>query len=183
MTPLTNPAVNELAVVQTTLDLFAEFLGRYFDGAKHDVGGHAQVQFPKPELLFQQSPITQPSDKINASPAQSTDTLAITMVWNDPSRKWIGWETEDGTRQQIVQSAVSFNFWVRAAGTNYRRQGKVTADLLHGLLGNAAEARLLGQKGILRVRPQEPRAVQDDGFSLALVVVRAQLRYPILSQV
>lgn len=180
MTALANPAVSELAVVKSALDLMAEFLGRYFDGTKHDVGGNSQVQFTAPQLLFQQSPIAQASDALAAG-APSLDTLAITMVWNDPSKKWKAWETVDGVTQEIVQSQVSWNFWVRAAGSNYRAQGKLTADLLYGLLGNSAETRVLGQAGILRVRSAEPRAVQDDDFSLSLVVVRAQLRYPVLS--
>lgn len=178
MSPLQKPAVNELAVVTSTLDLWCEFLGLYFNGQPHAVGANDPVIFPKAELLFQQSPITQPSEKTN-----NLDTLSIGLVWNDPTKKWVAWETVDNVTQQIAQSLVSINFWVRAAGSQAKAQGKLAADRLHGLFNNAAETRLLGRKGILRVSAMEPRIVSSDVFTLYLVIARMQLRYPILSQV
>ena len=179
MTPLAKPAVNELAVCGSTLDLFCEFLTRYFDGQPLAVGANAPVAFPKAELLFQQAPVTQPSDK---AAGQSLDTLAVTLVWNDPTRRWKAFENIGGQRQEVVQAQVSFNFWVRATGTNARAQGKLAADRLHGLLDNAGETRALGQKGVLRVRAAEPRVVANGDFVLYLVTVAAQLRYAVRSQ-
>jgi hypothetical protein len=179
MTSLTKPEVSELAVVTTALDLWCEFLGGYFDGAAHAVGANDPVDFPKAELLFQQAPVTQPSElPANAS----LDTLSVALVWNEPTKKWIAWETVAGQRQQVAQTLVTVNFWVRAAGSQARARGKLAADRLHGLLNNSGETRALGQKGILRVRAGEPRAVASGDFTLYLVVAAMQLRYPIRSQ-
>lgn len=179
MTTLTKPAVSELAVCGSTLDLFCEFLTGYFDGAAHAVGANVPVIFPKAELLFQQAPITQPSDK---APGAVRDTLAITLVWNDPVKKWRAWETVDNERQEIMQAAASFNFWIRATGTNAKAQGKLAADRLAALLDNSGATRALGQQGILRVRAGEPRAVASGEFTLYLLTATAQLRYAIKSQ-
>jgi hypothetical protein len=179
MTSLTKPEVSELAVVGGTLDLFCEFLTGYFDGEEHAVGANEPVVFPEAELLFQQSPVTQPSDKAAGA---GLDTLAITMVWNDPTRKWRAFENVGGARQEIVQAQASFNFWVRATGQNARAQGKLAADRLNALLNNSGETRALGQKGILRVRAGEPRNVASGDFTLYLVTATAQLRYAVYSQ-
>lgn len=178
MTPLSKPAVNELAVVGATLDLWAEFLGQYFDGGNHVVGANTAVKFPKPELLFQQAPITQPSEK----DADKRDTLAIALVWSDAGRKNLAWETYGGVRQQVATSRPVFNFWVRATGSNARAQGKLAADRLHGLLGNCAETRALAQKGIHRVRVTEPTIVESGDYVLYRVIATAQLRYAVKSQ-
>ena len=175
--PLNSPAVNELAVVTGTLNLLCEWLARYFDGNDHAVGGNDPVLFPKPELLFQLAPVTQPSDA-----GALADTLALSLVWNDPTRRWTAWETVDNTRQEVVQSNPSFNFWVRATGTNAGARAKLTADRLRAVLDNSAETRVLGQKGILRVRAREPRVIQSGDYALYHVLATVQLRYFKLSQ-
>lgn len=179
--PLTKDAVNEMQVETSTVALVQEFLARYFDGAAHDVGLNAAVAFTRPELLFQQSGVTQPSDKKPAG----IDSLAITFAWSEPGRKWMGWENDGGNgRQQVVQSVVNWNFWVRATGgKNARKNAKLTGDRLYALLNNTAETHLLGQKGIRRVRPQEPRAVQDGDYTVRLITCSAQLRYLVRSQI
>ncbi|MGA3265480.1 MAG: hypothetical protein ABSE16_01505 [Verrucomicrobiota bacterium] len=185
MTPLTNPAVSAMALEKTTLALMQEFLANYFDGQPHDVGANEDVPFPLVELKFQQSAVTQPLD---AGPG-----VSITMVWNEGSgnRKfWTPWTppATGGTPgppelQETAFTRVSWNFWVRANGTNAKANARAAADALSGLLGNVGETRALAQKGIHRVRSNAPRAVADSAYSLRLVTATAMLRYPILSQV
>lgn len=182
-TPLNKPSVDANLVETTVMDLWEEFLSRYFDAGAHAIGATAAAVFPKAELNFQQSAASQPLDKAPAS------GVAITLVWNEGGgRAWRVWEPipqgepNAGQRQEIVFQKVSWNFWVRATGANARRNGKTAADRLFGVLGNSAETRVLAQAGIQRVRPQPPRAVQDGDYSLRLVCVAATLRYPVLSQ-
>lgn len=175
MTPLTQPAVNANALETTVMALWQEFLRHYFDGNPHAVGATEPILFPKVELAFQQSALPQPLDAASG--------LAITLVWSEANpRRWKGWESVNGTRQEMLYQQVSWNFWVRASGSNARAQGKLVADRLCGLLLNAAETRALAQKGIKRLKPLPPRAVQESAYTLRLLVVGATLRFPILSQ-
>jgi hypothetical protein len=187
MTPLTKDAVSAMSVQGNTLALIAEWLAQYFDGETHDVGLLAAVKFTKAELKFNQSAVSQPL----AVPEAGAPGIAITVVWSEGSSRKKYWETiTDGTRspavrdrQEIVFDRVTWNFWVRANGTNARQQCKLTADLLAGLLGNSAETKSLAQKGVHRLRPSDPRVIQDTDYSLQLVTCGATLRFSILSQV
>ena len=173
MNPLTKPKVDANALETSVLALWQEFLARYFDGRPHAIGATAGVPFPKAELNFQQSAVTQPQ----------ADQPAITLVWNEGGAKpWKGWETVGGTRQELMFQPVSWNFWVRANGTNAKRAGKEAAERLAGLLGNSAETRALAQAGITRLKASVPRAVQETDYTLRLVTATATLRYPIKSQ-
>jgi len=175
MTPLTKPAVDANALETTVLNLWCEFLTRYFDGQPHDIGATKAVTFPKVELQFQQSTVSQPLDQASG--------VAITMVWSEGDRhRWTAWWPSAGTRQEICYERVAWNFWVRSSGGNARANGRLASDRLSGLLGNRAETHALGQKGICRLKPATPRAIQDTDYVLRLVTVAATLRYPILSQ-
>jgi len=187
MTPLTNNAVNANALETSMMKLMQEFLSRYFDGGKHDLGATPQVQFPAAQLLFQQSAVTQP--------LAAAGGLAITLVSSEGHRrKWTAWESlrtannPNGpnlgvaTRQEICYEAVAWNFWVRANGTNGRALCKSGSDGLFGLLSNKAETHALGAKGICRLRVHAPRVIQETEYVLRLVSLGATLRYPILSQ-
>jgi hypothetical protein len=185
MTPLTKPEVDANALETSVLNLWYEFLTRYFDGQAHDVGAVAALAFPKAELHFQQSAVSQPLDKAPAS------GVAITMVWSEGDRrKWTAWSWQTANqllppirqRQEICYERVAWNFWVRATGSNRRANGKLASDRLFGLLGNRAETHALGQKGICRLKAAAPRAIQDTDYVLRLVTVAATLRYPIFSQ-
>jgi hypothetical protein len=184
VTPLTKPAVDANALETTVLNLWYEFLTRYFDGQPHAIGATPEVEFPKVELQFQQSAVSQPLDQAPAS------GVAITMVWSEGDRRrWTAWEflrtsnNPNGERQEICYERVAWNFWVRASGSNGRANGKLASDRLFGLLGNRAETHALGQKGICRIKAAAPRAIQDTDYVLRLVTVTATLRYPILSQI
>ena len=177
-----------MSVQGNTLALIAEWLAQYFDGETHDVGLLAAVKFTKAELKFQQSAVTQPLDGGGGAAATG---IAITVVWSEGGSRKKYWETiTDGTaesrsagsRQEIVFDRVTWNFWVRANGTNARQQCKLTADLLAGLLGNSAETKSLAQKGVHRLRPSDPRVIQDTDYSLQLVTCGATLRFVIKSQ-
>lgn len=178
MTPLTKPPVDANALETTVLNLWCEFLTRYFDGQPHAIGATPEVEFPKVELQFQQSAVSQPLDQ---SPASG---VAITMVWSEGDRRrWTSWWPSARTMQEICYERVAWNFWVRASGSNGRANGKLASDRLFGLLGNHAETHALGQKGICRLKAAAPRAIQDTDYVLRLVTVAATLRYPILSQI
>jgi hypothetical protein len=188
MTTLQKPSVSAMSVQGNTLALIAEWLAQYFDGETHDVGLLAAVKFTKAELKFQQSAVTQPLDGGGGAAATG---IAITVVWSEGGSRKKYWETiTDGTaesrsagsRQEIVFDRVTWNFWVRANGTNARQQCKLTADLLAGLLGNSAETKSLAQKGVHRLRPSDPRVIQDTDYSLQLVTCGATLRFVIKSQ-
>jgi hypothetical protein len=185
MTPLINNAVSANALETSVMKLWQEFLARYFDGGKHDVGATPLVQFPLAELLFQQSAAGQP--------LAASGGLAITLVSSEVTRrKWVAWEnyssgltsglTSAATRQEICYEAVAWNFWVRANGTNGRALCKSGSDGLFGLLSNKGETHALGQKGICRLKVHAPRVIQETDYVLRLVSLGATLRYPILSQ-
>jgi hypothetical protein len=85
MAPLTNNAVDANALESSVMKLWQEFLARYFDGGKHDVGAVPLVQFPAAELLFQQSAVSQP--------LAAAGGLAITLVASEGARrKWTAFE-------------------------------------------------------------------------------------------
>ena len=190
MTPLNSGPVNANALETSVMKLMQEFLARYFDGGKHDLGATPQVQFPAAQLLFQQSAATQP-----LAEAGGAGGLAITLVSSEGHRrKWTAWESlrtannPNGpnlgvaTRQEICYEAVAWNFWVRANGTNSRALCKRGSDGLFGLLSNKAETHALGAKGICRLKVHAPRVIQETEYVLRLVSLGATLRYPILSQ-
>lgn len=172
--PLTNPAVDANALETSVMKLWQEFLAQYFDGGQHNVGAVGNVQFPQVELHFQQSAVTQP-----------LDGTAITLVWSGPCGRppWTGWEVVGGSRQEMRYELVAWNFWVRASGTNARAACKLAADRLAGLLGNRAETHALGAKGVSRLKPSAPRAIQETDYVLRLVTCVGTLRYPVMSQV
>ena len=175
MTPLINNAVSANALETSVMKLWQEFLARYFDGGKHDVGATPLVQFPLAELLFQQSAAGQP--------LAAAGGLAITLVSSEVARrKWTAWELVNGARQEICYEAVAWNFWVRANGTNGRALCKCGSDGLFGLLSNKGETHALGQKGITRLKVHATRVIQETDYVLRLVSLGATLRYPILSQ-
>lgn len=179
---LTSPAVNEMGVESSFMTCLHEFLAAYFNGQAHTIGAQAEaVVFPVVELKFQQSAVAQPLGSKPAAPA--TPGSAITAVWNEDSRRHLHWEQVNGQRQQMVTEHVSWNFWVRATGTNARDHAMRVGDLLRALLGNAAETRALGACGILHVRPGASRAVADADYVVRLMTCTATLRYPVLSQV
>src|SRR5690242_11560354 len=90
-----------------------EWLGTFFDGASHPVGGTAEL-FPRADLKFDQALLPQPlnpSRTVPAAPAQ----VSIQLVWGrrpgQERREWSGRGT-----QQIIHKKVRWNFWVRAEG-------------------------------------------------------------------
>lgn len=174
------------------MDLWAEWLGQYFDGNNHAVGATAAVAFPKAQLAFQQSAVlAQAQEGAGATPGPLSG-LAITLVWSEGGAKpRLGFDLLDGpapggapARQEMAYAPVHWNFWVRASGTSARKLGKQGSDALYAVLANKAETRSLAQAGIMKVRPLPPRAVQDADYgAVRLVCVSAELRYPVLSQV
>jgi len=188
--PLENGPVDANALETSVMKLWQEFLARYFDGGQHNVGAVANVQFPQVELHFQQSAVTQPlaESNLGLEPNLGVATAAITLVWSESMRKWTAWESlPDGPsswqRQEMCYERVAWNFWVRASGMNARAACKLAADRLAGLLGNKAETHALGAKGVSRLKPSAPRAIQETDYVLRLVTCVGTLRYPVLSQV
>jgi hypothetical protein len=185
MTPLNNGPVDANALETSVMKLWQEFLARYFDGGTHNVGAAQNVQFPAAELHFQQSAVSQP---LAAGPNLGLATPAITLVWTGARHRWTAWEVLPegpyaGTRQEICYERVAWNFWVRASGANMRTTCKLAADRLAGLLGNRGETHALGAKGVCRLKPSAPVAIQETDYVLRLVTCAGTLRYPILSQV
>ena len=182
MTPLTNNAVDANALESSVLKLWQEFLARYFDGGAHDVGAVMAKPFPKAELHFQQSAVSQPLEQRTEVGGQRSGGVAITMVWSEGGRKWTGWENVAGTRQEMCYERVHWNFWLRANGANGKALGKGGSDALFGLLSNRGETHALGAKGICRLKVAAPQAIQETDYVLRLLTVGATLRFPILSQ-
>ena len=175
---LNSPRVDANAIEASVMTLWQEFLAGHFDGQPHDLGATSGVVFPRVDLAFQQSALAEPLD---GAPSAG---LALTVVWSETLQRRVSrWESLSGARQEVVQAPAAFNFWVRATGANSRREAKRVADLLHGLLNNSYETRVLAQKGMQCVTALTPRAIQDSDYCLRLVSVTARLRYVILSQV
>lgn len=172
MIALTKSAVDQFALEQTTLELVNEFLGGYFDGNPHAVGGRT-LTFPKVELAYQQSAVSQPLHGV-----------AITTVWTQGGKTWRGWETIGGARQQMFYTRTTMNFWVRGQG-QATAQGTANArcqqamDLLQGLLLNPDATRALAQKGISHLRPEPGGAVMSADYVMRLIRCEAHLRYPV----
>jgi hypothetical protein len=169
---LTAPHISELDLEPAALALMQEFLAKWFDGGTHAVGGNAAVPFPQCELRFQQSALDQPMS-----------LPCIALVWSDPASVERRWETVNGARQQMAYARVRWTFFVRASGTNSRKVAGDAASRLAGLLANAAATRPLAQKGIHRLRPGLPQAVNNSNYALRVLQCVVALRYPILSQV
>ncbi len=170
---LTAPPVNALAIEESVMTIFAEWLAKWFDGANHVLGGHGSVPFPAATLRFQQSSLPQP-----------LSGAGITAVWVSTGVLSTYWE--DG--QQISWDIADWYFLVRTGGDE--RLCRRAADRLFAVLRNAMGSKELSEKGIHKVRPTNPRLVSDGTGSVAadpnyvtrLVACRAHLRYPILSQ-
>ena len=174
--PLTAPSVDYAAIEGTTLALWDEWLRGYFDGAAHAMGATAAVTFPPVTVRHQQSGRPQPADGIS---------LSVVML--NPTEVWQCWETIGGATQQIAQSPVTFQLWVRASGmlsgsASPEWHASRAAELLFALLANSATHHALAQKGIMRLKVRSPEPVVEKEFSTRLVTVRATLRYPIFSQ-
>ena len=171
---LTKPDVNELALEQSVLDLFGEFLTGYFDGQPHTVGLTTNVAFPVATLKFQQSALPQP-----------LKGAAISLVWNSPGIVRRSWENLANVRQEVCTTQARWSFWVRAELPDIgdaKALGMDVAQKLFGLLTNSAATRPLAQRGIHRLRPSTPAFVTDTGYVLRVVPCTAQLRWFVRSQ-
>lgn len=190
---LTKPPVSELRIEASNLDLWHEWLSRYFDGATHAVGANAPVLFPQALLRYQQHDLPKPLQ--GAAPAKSPDGVAISVVWVRPSVIRYAWETVGGLRQRMAYARSSWMFWIRAdvveSGTgNSKLRCRDTADLLFALLQNSATTRDLAGKGIHRLRPETPQLVSDGSgskpgdpaYAMRLLNCTGTLHYPVLSQ-
>ena len=177
---LNAPAITELNVENAVYTIFAEWLGKYFDGQQHAVGGKALLPFPKALLQFGQSQIPPPLKYDTPAPLAS-----IIMVWSSPISTDKRWETIDGKSQQMIYQKARWNYWVRVEkqGTDTMSARKVahqTGKLLTTLLRNPATTGELAHKGIHKPCPGEPEPVAESGYVLMLVSCRALLSYPVL---
>jgi hypothetical protein len=181
---MTPTSIGELSLESDTLQVVAAWLAMYFDGGVHNVGGNAGVQFTQAVLSFGQSKMSQP---LNPTGKNATPVVSILMVFGTPGRKHVTWEETGGLAQQMAYQAASWTFYVRCESQstltgNARSMAYLTADLLSGLIGNAAATRPLGGAGIIRVRSLAAEPIADTTYILLQVKCRATLRYPILSQ-
>lgn len=173
--------ISELALETTTLNVWAEFLGLWFNGATHVVGANSAVLFPQVTLRFQQSQLPQPLSGENG--------VAITMTWNVPGTVKLDWDRG----QQMALGACTWLFWIRAAGANFSTGGekvmcRTVGERLFALLQNNHATRDLHEKGIHHLRPRPPQLIAEGGggdaaFSMRMVTCRGQLKYQVKSQV
>jgi hypothetical protein len=208
---LTNAAVSAIQLEESAFKLLEEWLKFYFDGGEHPIGGHtvehilgteasepladeedeelgeeiATIKFPTAHLRFQQSSL----------PALG-DNIGITVVWVTSSAPRRDWETVDGRTQQVMTQTATWFFFIRAegkadaTGANAQARCRTGADLLYALLLNSKTALPLAQKGILKVRPENPTVVSegkgndkpDLNYIVRMLKCSARLRFPVLSQ-
>jgi hypothetical protein len=153
----------------------------------HAVGGNANVTFPKAALAFQQSAQPQPLSKTTPVDA------GLTVVWLGSNPRKLEWETVNGSRQQMAYAITSWMFYVRAEviaanpgatpGANAQERCRTTAARLVAVMRNSKAAFPLSQKGIMHLRPDDPRVISEDSrYIVRLVRCRGTLRYPVLSQ-
>lgn len=173
---LSSPSVNANEIESSTLKLWHEWLGLWFNGASHAIGGSAAVAFPALTLRFGQSEAPQP-----------VDGVMLTVVMLSPSVVTRKWEVVGGTRQEMGQAPVQFQCWIRAAGkmsdgADPQWHAARAADLLFAILANSSSHHDLVQKGIMRLQPRPHESLVERNYATRLLAVRAVLRFPILSQ-
>ena len=181
---LTAASISEFAVESSALEVWREWLAKYFDGASHSVGAAGSIEFPAVTLLFQQSAIPQP-----------LSGAAITCTWIEPGvteKSWDRVATASPTTQKVLSAYTSFLFWIRAELNTGAGQGKRLAqqvgERLYGLLNNAAATSELCEKGIHQIWPRPPQLVTEGNrgqteYAMRLVSCQVMLRYPVLGQV
>lgn len=193
--PLTKPAVSELNLEGSHLDLWHEWLSLWFDGQNHVVGANSAVKFPAAVLRYQQHDLPKPLEGLTSA-GKSPDGVAISVVWiGGPSIRYT-WDTVGGLRQRMAFARTGWMFWVRAEVTekgegNAKLKCRDTADRLFAVLENSAATRDLAGKGIHRLRPTPPSIVSegssgskpgDPTYAMRLVSCSGTLHYPVRSQ-
>ncbi len=178
-TLLNAAAVDALALEESVMKLFEEWLRGFFDGGTHVIGAAGSKKFPQAQLRFQQSALPQP-----------LSTVGITAVWVAAAHVRKYWEGG----QQISLDHASWMFLVRtdanSAAGNADLQCRTASDLLYAILANSAATRGLGQKGINKICPTPAQLLSDGktqdkhdpNYITRLVSCRGMLRYRILSQ-
>ncbi len=172
---LNSPAVNALALEASVMKLLAEWLGKWFTGTAHVLGGHGSLRFPAATLRFQQSALPQP-----------LTGAGITAVWVAAANTTTRWEAG----QQVAFDHASWFFLVRAANDDL--VCRTASDRLIALLRNPAGTKKLAEKGIHKLRPSPPQLISDGvaapsggndpNYVTRLIACQARLRYPIFSQ-
>lgn len=165
-TPLSKPNVSATALEQSSLDLWLEFLGGYFDGNVHSLNGE-NIQFPSAHFTTQQGSLPQP-----------LEGQAISITWLKPGK---------ANRRNIGNKKVAFlrtnwTFWIRAAGKNVGQggpqvQAKRVSDLLYALLVNKAATLPLARKGIHHIDATNSVLVASAEYGMRSMIVSANLKY------
>lgn len=184
---LTKPAISALAIETSCLDLWNEFLGLYFTGTAHVVGGNPSTTFLKAEFLFGQALPPHPAESgVKATP------LSIHLVMATPGKVFKAFEPVPGTgaREEWATSRPVFLIYVRCGVSdtvlgNADRQCRMCAEQLHGLLNNSFATKPLAEKGIHRLKATTPAVVSGGSaldYSARMFSATAQLRWRLFSQ-
>lgn len=177
---LTGAAITEVTVESASKGLLAEWLGMWFDGAAHSVGGIAVI-FPKVTIGFDQGPVSQPMDD-GSTGGGATAKCEIRVVCHPRATRQDRVAETVSERTALVQDGVLFHFWVRS---RVRADGGSAAmvnqvgELLVAILRNP-DARIdLAGKGIAHMKPSKPEPMASDEWRLALVKCVGVLNYAI----
>jgi hypothetical protein len=168
-------AVSELDLETLVMRLWYEFLGRWFDGGTHAVGGNASVDLLKAALVFQQGPVPQP-----------LNGLVISLLWPTRSEPRLWWTTVAGARVQQAELNAGWCFLVRAelpadGMTNGKEQVMKSASRLFAVLENCATRSELAGKGILRLRASALQLVSEGRYEVRKVECRGKVRWRVKS--
>ena len=176
MTPLTSPPVSELAVMQTTCALLAEWLRAWFDGAQHAVGQNPPVLFPIANIAFGQSDPVQPLARF---PADVDTEIRVVTFTRHEEQASMDTTTSAG---KLISTFQFFNFWVSAKHPGPAQSAlaaQTVGDLLKAILTNPDTRYPLAAKGITTLRPTPPQVIPSTDYHKRLVACSATLQYTV----
>ncbi len=171
--PLTAPPLTELTADSGLRAVFAEWLGKWFDGAAHAVGAGAAVVFPRALLAFGEGLAA-------AQPLEDLPEIRLVCL---PRNELALRNVDANGAGNRVFSRVLFQFWVsaRKPGPGQAQStAQSTAQLLKAALTNPVSRQDLGACGIFKLQPRQPEAVPDRDYAKFLVACPAELQYAVL---
>lgn len=180
--PLSSATLTAVNVTTGAKTLLKEWLGDYFDGAAHSVGG-VSVTFPDLTtdplgIVFDQDIADQPE-----TGSETTRQLRIIIVPGKTRQDWTDEAPVSGqTHRRWVFDEVNLQCWMTARAPTWPEGNMIVnqmADLLHAVLKNPAIAFPLAEKGVRHLRPRHAIPIQTERAPMRLLMCPAQLFYSV----
>lgn len=172
MRALTSPAITELTTESAVYLLLHEWLGQWFDGLSHALGGNPAVTWPVAGIKSGQGAVLQP--------LESEVEIRVVMHPRAEGAARLDTALYAG---KLITEYVTLNFWVRAK-TPGAGQAQLAArrvgELLKALLTHPDSRFALAQRGICQLQPQGPAAMMPSTeYAERMLSCAAQLQYSV----